>query len=86
MRRLSCARTRLSSTSCASAIACSTAFFVISWKTMRLTGTFGFSTSRRCQLIDSPSRSGSVASITADAPFSAALSSATFFRLSSGTT
>ena len=35
---------------------------VISWKTIRLTGTFGFRTSFRCQLIDSPSRSGSVAS------------------------
>ena len=47
MRRLSCARTRFSLTSCASSTACSTAFFVISWKTMRLTGTFGLSTSRQ---------------------------------------
>ena len=62
------------------------AFSVISWKTMRLTGTFGFSTSSRCQLIDSPSRSGSVASKTATAPLSAAFSAWTCFRLSFGTT
>ena len=47
---------------------------VISWKTMRLTGTFGLRTSCRCQLIDSPSRSGSVARITCDASLSAAFS------------
>jgi len=34
---------------------------VISWKTIRLTGTLGSSTSRRCQAIDSPSRSSSEA-------------------------
>ena len=34
---------------------------VISWKTIRLTGTRGESTSERCQAIDSPSRSSSVA-------------------------
>ena len=34
---------------------------VISWKTIRLTGTVGESTSRRCHAIDSPSRSSSVA-------------------------
>ena len=35
---------------------------VISWKTMRWTGTLGLSTSSRCQAIASPSRSSSVAS------------------------
>jgi hypothetical protein len=34
---------------------------VISWKTMRWTGTRGLSTSSRCQAIASPSRSSSVA-------------------------
>jgi hypothetical protein len=34
---------------------------VISWKTMRFTGTCGESTSERCHAIDSPSRSSSVA-------------------------
>jgi hypothetical protein len=34
---------------------------VISWKTIRFTGTLGASTSRRCQAIDSPSRSSSEA-------------------------
>ena len=34
---------------------------VISWNTIRFTGTFGFSTSSRCQLMASPSRSSSVA-------------------------
>ena len=34
---------------------------VISWNTIRFTGTFGFSCSSRCQLIASPSRSSSVA-------------------------
>jgi hypothetical protein len=34
---------------------------VISWKTIRLTGTFGLIVSRRCQAIASPSRSSSVA-------------------------
>ena len=35
---------------------------MISWNTIRLTGTLGFSTSSRCQAIASPSRSSSVAS------------------------
>ena len=34
---------------------------VISWKTIRLTGTRGSSTSSRCQAMDSPSRSSSEA-------------------------
>ncbi len=37
------------------------ASLVISWKTIRLTGTFGLSTSCRCQAMASPSRSSSVA-------------------------
>ncbi len=40
----------------------SIAGLVISWKTIRRTGTFGFSNSTRCQAIASPSRSSSVAS------------------------
>ena len=63
-----------------------TASSVISWKTMRRTGTFGLSSSFRCQLIDSPSRSGSVASISSEASFIAAFSAATCFFLSAGTT
>ena len=51
---------------------------------MRLTGTFGLSISLRCQLIDSPSRSGSVASITCVAPLSAVFSACTYLRLSFG--
>ena len=53
---------------------------------MRRTGTFGFSTSLRCHEIDSPSRSGSVASSTSDASFSAVFSFWTFAFLSAGTT
>ena len=34
---------------------------VISWKTIRLTGTWGARTSSRCQAMDSPSRSSSEA-------------------------
>ena len=44
---------------------------VISWKTMRRTGTLGLSTSVRCQAIASPSRSSSVASRSSEAPPSA---------------
>ena len=40
---------------------------------MRRTGTFGLRTCCRCQLIDSPSRSGSVASSSSDASFRAVL-------------
>ena len=59
---------------------------VISWKTMRRTRTFGFRTCFRCQLIDSPSRSGSVARMTSDASLSADFSCWTYFFLSAGTT
>ena len=47
---------------------------VISWNTMRRTGTVGLSSSRRCQAMDSPSRSSSVARYSSSAPFSASLS------------
>ena len=40
---------------------------VISWKTIRRTGTFGLSTWSRCQAIASPSRSSSVASSSSSA-------------------
>ena len=55
---------------------------VISWKTIRRTGTFGFSSWTRCQAIASPSRSSSVASRSSSASFSFAFRSATtfFFR------
>ena len=59
---------------------------VISWKTIRLTGTLGFSTCIRCQAIASPSRSSSVASRSSSASLSARLSSLTFFFLSASTT
>ena len=62
MRRVSCASTRRSSMSRVSPSARSIAGFVISWNTIRRTGTFGFSTWTRCQAIASPSRSSSVAS------------------------
>ncbi len=61
MRRLSWASTRPRSRSRQLATASSIAERVISWKTMRFTGTVGLSTSSRCQLMASPSRSSSVA-------------------------
>ena len=62
------------------------AFGVISWKTIRLTGTFGFSSSSRCQAIASPSRSSSVARKSSSAPLSRSLSLRICARLSAGTT
>ncbi len=62
------------------------AFLVISWKTIRFTGTRGFRTSTRCQEIDSPSRSSSVARYTASASFSLAFSFLTCSFFSLGTT
>ncbi len=59
---------------------------VISWKVIRRTGTFGASTSSRCQLMASPSRSSSVASSTSSAFFSSFFSSVTCFLLSADTT
>ena len=47
---------------------------VISWNTMRRTGTLGFSSSRRCQAMASPSRSSSVARNSSEASLSRPLS------------
>ena len=79
------------STSCASSwrglsSALAMASGVISWNTMRLTGTFGLSTSFRCQAMASPSRSSSVASSSSSASLSSFFSSATFFFLSGSIT
>ena len=86
MRRVSCASTRSSSISRVSVSARSIAGRVISWKTIRRTGTFGCSTSRRCQAIASPSRSSSVASKSSSAFFSFAFRSETTFFLRESTT
>ena len=59
---------------------------VISWKTIRRTGTFGFSSWTRCQAIASPSRSSSVASRSSSASFSFAFRSATTFFFRESTT
>ena len=85
MRRVSCAFTRRSSISRVSPSALLIASFVISWKTMRLTGTFGCNTSSRCHAIASPSRSSSVASRSSDDSFRSFFSSLTFFFLSGST-
>ena len=50
------------------------ASLVISLKTIRLTGTFGFSSSKRCQAMASPSRSSSVASTSSSASLRSFLS------------
>ena len=86
MRRVSCASTRRSSISRVSPSARSIAGRVISWKTIRRTGTFGSSTSRRCQAIASPSRSSSVASRSSSAFFSFAFRSETTFFFRESTT
>ena len=62
------------------------ASFVISWNTMRWTGTFGFSTSTRCQAIASPSRSSSVASRSSSASARCFFSSLIVFFFSGETT
>ena len=62
------------------------ASLVISEKTIRLTGTFGFNIWLKCQPMLSPSRSSSVARISSEASLRASLSWATIFRLSLGTT
>ena len=67
MRRASWASTRRRSSSRHSSTARAMAAGVISWKTMRLTGTVGDSTSERCHAIDSPSRSSSVARYSSSA-------------------
>ncbi len=53
------------------------AAWVISWKTIRFTGTFGLRCSTRCQLMASPSRSSSVARYSSLASLSAARRSLT---------
>ncbi len=82
MRRVSCASTRRSSISRVFSSARVIASRVISWNTMRLTGTFGLSASRRCHAMASPSRSSSVARKSSSASLSRRFSSATFFFLS----
>ncbi len=59
---------------------------VISWKTIRLTGTLGWSSWSRCHAMASPSRSSSVARMSSSTPLRARLSSVTFFFLSASTT
>ena len=61
MRRVSWASTSGMSRSRHSRTARSMAGSVISWNTIRLTGTRGLRISRRCQEMASPSRSSSVA-------------------------
>ena len=85
-RRASWASTRSWSRSRVFAAASLIASRVISWNTIRRTGTFGLSTSRRCQAIASPSRSSSVASHSSSAEASAFFSSATLARLLAVTT
>ena len=85
MRRVSWASTRSVSSARVWPTAFRIASFVISLKTIRFTGTFGLSSSIRCQPIDSPSRSSSVAISSSLAPFMASLSSVTRFFLSAET-
>ena len=79
MRRVSWALTRSVSSSRGLCKARSMASAVISWKTMRLTGTLGCNTSNKCHAMASPSRSSSVASSSSSAFFNRDLSSLTFF-------
>jgi hypothetical protein len=64
----------------------SMASLVISWNTIRLTGTLGFSTWSRCHAMASPSRSSSVARKSSSASLSARFRSATVFFFWSLTT
>ena len=77
MRRVSWASTRSWSRSRRFAAAARMAGSVISWKTIRRTGTLGLRVSSRCQAMASPSRSGSVASSTSSTLLSASRSSET---------
>ena len=86
MRRASCASTRRRSSSRHSSTARAIAAGVISWNTMRLTGTVGDSTSERCHAIDSPSRSSSVARYSSSALFKSFLRFATTDFLGEETT
>ena len=85
-RRACCAITRSILTVRGFFTAASIAGFVISWKTIRLV-VIGSrpSTSHRCQLIASPSRSSSVASQTSSDLFAKDFNSLTTFFFSSGT-
>ena len=86
MRRVSCASTRLLSSSRVFWAAAKIAGLVISWNTMRRTGTLGFKVCSKCHAMASPSRSGSVANNSSSTSLSLALRSATFFFLSGLTT
>ena len=59
---------------------------MISWKTMRFTGTRGLSTCIRCQAMASPSRSSSVARYSSSALARSSFSLRTCWRLSVATT
>ncbi|CAM5664282.1 hypothetical protein SGRIM128S_03142 [Streptomyces griseomycini] len=86
MRRVSWASTSFWLSSRGLATASRIASLVISWKTIRLTGIFGLSTSCRCQAMASPSRSSSVARKSSSDSFSRSLSFLTWARLSALTT
>ena len=68
--------------STAALIACG----VISWNTIRRTGTLGFSSSSRCHAMASPSRSSSVARKSSEASLSSPLSLVMWDFLSRDTT
>jgi len=86
MRRVSWASTRGMSRSRHSRTARSMAGWVISWNTIRLTGTRGDSTSIRCHEMASPSRSSSVARYSSSASLSIDFSLLSCLRLPEGTT
>jgi len=86
MRRVSWASTRSVSSFRVWATASLMAFSVISLNTMRRTGTFGFSSSSKCQAMASPSRSPSVASRSSSDSLSRLLSSRIVDRFSGETT
>ena len=86
MRRVSWASTRRLFSSRGLATAARIASLVISWKTIRWTGTLGLSTSWRCQAMASPSRSSSVARKSSSESASSSLSFLTWAFLSALTT
>jgi hypothetical protein len=86
MRRVSCASTSRSSMLRVSSRARVIASFVISWNTIRRTGTFGFRTSTRCHAIASPSRSSSVASSSSSDSESSFFRAVTTFFFAGSTT
>ncbi len=80
---VSCEETKSKSISLGCSKASTTAFFVISLKMTRFVGiSFKSSTSFRCQLIASPSRSGSVAKNNSSMFLAASCNSLTTFFLS----